>query len=421
MTHDLFQGASGQAYVRGAPLGGGVGATGQAWQARRSGSNEPLVLKLLHPRFCTPAMRRRTAALAERRLDRASPVLHAPIDMVDGPLGFGHVSPFAGGTPFEAYLGAPTSGFVDHLVCAAAIAAGLAAMERQGLAHGDLHWQNLRLDKQEGTLHAALIDFDNYVAPGLPLPPSIGQIRYYAPEIRRDPRPNRVTPEADRYALAVLLHELLLARHPAAAVINDDPERCDQMMKAGGWPDDPAGSPHPRSDEGMPVDCLDTRLQNLFRRALSPLPDSRPTAAEWFAALGSAVENVYQCDHCRRPFIVDGGKRTCPHCRRAFAEYRFSIASRPEILLKNRAISLTHRDLHGGDGTARQALLRRHGPDALLEPSGRSPVWRLGRDGAIALEPGRPHLLRPGDRLRFGDVEAVVSFGSSAAAVAAAA
>src|SRR4051794_4365402 len=101
MADALFHGASGQVYVLGAPLGGGVGATGEARQARRRGSNEPLVLKLFHPRFCTPAMRRRVAALVARRLDRASPVLHAPIDVIDGPLGFGHVSPFAGGTPFE--------------------------------------------------------------------------------------------------------------------------------------------------------------------------------------------------------------------------------------------------------------------------------------------------------------------------------
>ncbi|MBV8189085.1 MAG: hypothetical protein JOY64_04480 [Alphaproteobacteria bacterium] len=420
MATDHFQGASGQSYVRGAPLGegprAGEGATGRAWQAHRRGSGEPLVLKLFNPRFCTPAMRRRVAWLVERRLDRASPVLRAPIDVVDGPLGFGHVSPFAAGVPFETYLGEPTAGFLDHLVCAAAIAAGVMAMERQGLAHGDLHAQNVRVDKRDGALRAALIDFDNCVAPGLPPPPSIGQARYYAPEIRRDPRPARVTAETDRYALAVLLHELLLARHPVAAVVDTDPIRCDQVMRVGGWPDDPAGSPHPRGDEGLPVDCLDTRLQSLFRRALGPAPEARPHGGEWFAALGNAADNVYQCDHCRRPFIVDGGKRQCPYCRRRFIDYRLCIPSRPPIVLRDKVVPLTARQLRDGGADVCQALLRRHGPDALLEPTGRVAIARLGERGAVPLEPRRPHLLRPGDRLRLGDVEAQVAIGPHAAA-----
>jgi hypothetical protein len=416
MTANLFQGASGQTYVRGAPLGEGAGATGRTWHAHRQGSREPLVLKLFNPRFCTPAMRRRVAWLVERRLDRTSPVLHAPLDMVDGPLGFGHVAPFAAGVPFETYLGAPTAGFLDHLVCAAAIAAGVAAIERQGLAHGDLHWQNVRLDKREGALRAALIDFDNYVAPGLSPPLSIGQIRYYAPEIRRDPRPARVGAETDRYAFAVLLHELLLARHPAAAIDEGDPDGFDRIMRVGGWPDDPAGSPHPRSDEGLPVECLDTRLQNLLRRGLGPQPEARPFGAEWFAALKSAAENVYQCDHCRRPFIVDGGKRHCPHCRRRFIDYRLCIPTRPPIVLRDKVVPLTARQLRNGGADVCQALLRRHGPDAILEPTGRVAVSRLGERGPMPLEPRRTHLLRPGDRLRFGEVEAEVIFGPHAAA-----
>ncbi|HUN41589.1 MAG TPA: hypothetical protein VMU81_14985 [Acetobacteraceae bacterium] len=416
MAGDMFSGASGQVYIREAPLDDG--ATGQTWRARRRGGGEPLVLKLFAERFRTPAMRQRTAWLVAQRLDRASPVLQAPIDMVDGPIGLGHVAPFVAGAAIATYLEEPNSGFVNHLVGATALVAGVAAIEARGIAHGDLHAKNVMVENRGGVLYAALIDFDNYVTAGLPPPVSIGQIEYFAPEIRRDPRPVRVSSATDRYALAVLLHELLLARHPGAAM-KDDPDGFDRIMRTGGWPDDPAGSPHPRSDEGFPVNCLDTRLQNLFRRALGPAPEARPNAAEWHTALTRAVENVYQCDHCRRPFVVDGGKRCCPHCRRGFAEYRLCVPSRPPVVLRDETIPLTRRHLRGGEGGACHAVLRRHGPDAILEPTGRIPIWRLSERGPVPLEPRRSHLLRPGDRLRFGDVEAEVALELPAAAAAA--
>jgi serine/threonine protein kinase len=414
MSGELFRGTSGQVYLRGAPLGE-RGATGQTWKAVRRNGGPLLVLKLFHEPFCTPAMRQRLEWLVERRLDRVSPVLHAPLDMIDGPGCLGHVAPFAAGTALDAYLVAPAAGFLNHLVAAAALAAGVAALERLGIAHGDLHAKNLYLELRNGVLRAALIDFDNCVAPGLPVPPSFGQISYYAPEIRRDPRPTRVSPETDRFALAVILHELLLARHPAEAVIRDDPDSFDRVMRMGGWPDDPAGSPHPRAEGGLPVHCLDPRLQNLFRRALGPMPAARPRAAEWLAALRRAVMNVYVCDHCRGSFVVDGGKRCCPLCRERFLEYRLCLPSRPPVVLRDEPVRLSRqlRDIPSGPC---HAVLRRHGPDAILEPTGRIPVWRLGIPGPEPLEPRKPHLLRPGDRLRFGDVEAEVSLGARAAA-----
>ena len=400
--------------MRGAPLGA-PGATGSCWTARRrDGAGEPLVLKLFHPRACNATTRQRVVRLVSERLDRASPGLHAPFDMVDGPIGLGHVATLAPGRPLDAYLEAPTNGFLDHVIAAAAITSALAVLERRGVAHGDLHPKNVMLDRGDGVLHAFLIDFDNYVAAGLPPPLSIGQISYYAPEIRRDPLPSRVGTVTDRYALTVLLHELLLARHPADAAV-EDPDRFDHVMRAGGWPDDPAGSPHPRSADGLPVSCLDTRLQNLFRRGLAPVPDARPSPAEWFAALRRAAANVYLCDDCRQPFLVDGGKRCCPHCRHGFAEYHLGIPSRAPVVLRDQPVALSRRHFRDGAGSVSHAVLRRRGPDAILEPTGRVPIWRVGARGPVPLEPGRSHLLRPGERLRFGDVEVEVAFGRPAA------
>jgi serine/threonine protein kinase len=413
MSGDLYRGASGEIYRRLALLG--QGGTGGAWQAVRGGGGPPLVLKLFDARFCTGAMRQRVRWLVEHRLDRTCPVLHVPFDIVDGPGYLGHVALHAAGRSLKEHLEEPRAGFLDHLVAAAAIAAGIAALERRGIAHGDLQENNLRLELRSGALRAAVIDLDNCVAAGLPTPPAIGQASYMAPEIRRDPRPARVNQETDRFSLTVILHELLLARHPAQAVLNDDPDAFDRVMRMGGWPDDPAGSPHPRADGGLPVHCLDPRLQNLFRRGLGPIPSSRPRAEEWLSALRRAIANVYLCDACRGAFVIDGGKRRCPHCQCRFPEYRLCLPARSPVVLRDEPVRLS-RGLRNGSHGPCHAVLRRHGPDAVIEPSGRIPVWRLGVPGPQPLAPRTAHLLRPGDRLRFGDLEAEVALGERAAA-----
>jgi serine/threonine protein kinase len=402
-----FAGASGATYLVVAPLG--QGATGWTWVVRRVGHAQDLVLKLFMPRFCTAPLRQRTAALVALRLDRASPVLHAPFDVVDGAFGLGHVSPRAGGRDLDQHRDAPGCSFLDHAVAAAAVAAGLATLERRGLSHGDLHSKNLFLEARGGVLRAGLIDFDNLVMPDRPPPLSIGQPSYYAPEIRRSGQPTSVSLATDRYALAVMLHEMLLARHPAEGAIAD-PDRFAQVMRDGGWPDDPAGSPHPRADSGLPVHCLDTRLQNLFRRGLAADPTVRPGASEWLAALRRSAQNVYACDHCGGPFLIDGGRSACPHCRHGFKDYALRIPAHPAVTLRRDPVAVTGRALRGDACKSTQAVLRRRGPDALIEPTGRVPVWRIGPGEPAPLEPRQAHLVVPGDRLRFGDIETEIGF-----------
>ena len=289
------------------------------------------------------------------------------------------------------------------------MAGALAALDAQGVAHGDLQGGNVVMEDRGGVLRACVIDLDNVAAPGLPPPPSVGQVSYYAPEIRRDLSASRVCPATDRFALAVLLHELLLGRHPAQHLLETDPDGFDAVMRAGGWPDDPAGSPHPRNPGGLLVGCLDARLHNLFRRGLAAGPAARPGAAEWLAALRQAAENVYACDACRRPLLVDGGQARCPHCRAAFPAYQVQAPPHPPVRLGTAPVRLSRQELRGQPPGPCHAVLRRHGPDALLEPTGRVPVWRLGGPAPARLAPREPHLLRPGDRLRLGDVEAEVA------------
>jgi hypothetical protein len=80
------------------------------------------------------------------------------------------------------------------------------------------------------------------------------------------------------------------------------------------------------------------------------------------------------------------------------------------LVLRRDPVAVTGRVLRGDAGKSSQAVLRRCGPDAILEPTGRVPVWRLGSSGPSPLEPKQSHLLVPGDRVRFGEIETQIGF-----------
>lgn len=386
------------------------GAQGHAYLVRRRDTGEAAVLKLFSERFRTGATRQRISALLAYKLHHRCSMLYAPTDMVDLPGALGHVAPVAPGVKLEQYMEAPSGRFLDHVIAAAAITAALTVLEQLGVGHGDLQAGNVMIEHRDGVLRAGLIDFDNLIESGQ-RPPSIGHVQYYAPEIRqavaegRAARPDLLT---DRYAHGVLMHELLLARHPAAGVAAD-PANFDHVMRSGKWLGDPGEPSALQGEEGFPTECLDPSLQSLLRRALAGPRTGRPTAAAWLTALLKAAANVYHCDHCGRPCIVDGGKFNCVHCRKPFPAYHLMVAGHPVATLQ-RAPLVLGRNALGGDMlvSTRHLVLRRRGPDALLETIGDTPTYRLHAGGRTLLEKGQEHLIGHGERFLFGRTEATV-------------
>jgi serine/threonine protein kinase len=408
MSATTFTSACGRTYTieRDLPQG----AQGQAFLVHRKDNGQAAVLKLFSARFRTDATRRRIAKLVQRRLFEACPALCAPTDSVDGTLGLGHVAPLAPGIKLDTYLETPTGNFLDHLILAASIAAAIAVLERCGAGHGDLQAENVMVEHSEGVLRAYLIDFDNLIEPGHACP-SAGHPRYYAPEIREAvARGHPASPDlcSDRYALGVLMHELLLARHPAAH-FECDPIAFDRTMRSGRWIDDPGSTASSADAGGLLAAALDPPLLNLLRRSLAGARADRPAALEWFVALRRASENVYVCDRCRYPCVVDGGKFKCVQCRRPFPPWRLSVKGRAIATLHRGAVTIGRSQL-GGDATVspRHAVLRRSGPDILIQPLGHSPTYTMRPDGPIRLAADREHRLRPGERIVLGSVEATV-------------
>jgi serine/threonine protein kinase len=404
MSASTFADRDGRSYAIECKLS--EGAQGQTFLVRRRNDGQRAVLKLFGKAFRNDATRRRIARLVKRRLSEISPLLCAPVAMVDGAIGLGHVAPHAAGASLDSYLEAPTGSFLDHLIAAAAIAAELAVLENFGIGHGDLQAGNVIVEHRDGLLRARLIDFDNLIDPEFGCP-CAGHPTYYAPEIRQavaERRPARPDLASDRYAIGVLMHELLLARHPAARFV-EDPATFDRAMRANRWSDDPAGSGARADDGGFRAEALDPPLLNLLRRALAGPRVDRPAAIEWFTALRRACDNVYVCRHCRYPCVVDGGKFSCVQCHKLFPAWRLTANGRTVATVQRGAVTIGRDDL-GGDPrvSRRHAVLRRSGPDVLLEPRG--PTYRVEAKGLTALAANREHRLSPGERIMFGSVEA---------------
>ena len=390
-------------------LDSGEGGQGEAYLARVDGEREPLVLKLFLSRAATDAARARSEALVRANLTRLCPqVLCAPRFVLPPSIGVGHLAPLAAGRALGRHLEAPTGNYVDHVVAALALAQGVAALERAGIAHGDLQSNNVFIETRPGHLRARLIDFDNFTISSEPPPPCIGQLLYLAPEIRSAADAGKLCRpdiESDRFALGVLMHELLLLRHPAERVL-DNAEVFDRAMLAGRWLDDPA-APGRKPEGVLPAELLSISLMRLFRRALSLDRNARPAAAHWVEELRSALGLLHACDACGRVFMRDIDKKSCPHCRHAFPGIRLVFSTGRSFAIDQQPLVVGHAETGAeGDKSRSQARLFRHGPEILIEPVNAS-VARA-HDGRW-LQVAAPTPAVHGMRLRIAGVEAVVS------------
>lgn len=171
-----------------------------------------------------------------------------------------------------------------HLLSLAATLAGFVAhLHRQGFILGDLKPDNVLLDE---AMRPSLIDCDSFLPPAWTGPgPGVASEGYAAPEHWHDQGadPGR-DQTGDRYALAIVVGELLLGRRPG-----------------------------PFWDQGHPPPALlGAEVQALMARALGPDRTDRPLAEEWRSALCTVLAGLRPCpvsSSHRHPEGMD-----CPWC-----------------------------------------------------------------------------------------------------------
>lgn len=216
-----------------------------------------------------------------------------------------------------------------------------------GLAHSDLSYKNCLVDPSSGG--ACIIDIDGLVVPGLFPPDVVGTPDFIAPEVvatldlpMSDPHRRHPRRETDQHALAVLIYQYLLHRHPlrggkvhsSDADVQDHLEMGEKALFIE--------NPHDQSNRyiiqkgdkdflpwvdanKLPYTIMGPYLKTLFDQAFIEglhAPSRRPTADNWEDSLIKTCDLVQPClnQACVKGWYVFGNstRPVCPYCGTPF-------------------------------------------------------------------------------------------------------
>ena len=211
-----------------------------------------------------------------------------------------------------------------------ALSRAVRRLHAAGLAHSDLSCNNVLIDPISGT--CVVIDIDSLVVPGLYPPAVAGTKGYIAPEVIESmalnfDEPARKLPciNTDLFALAVLIYEYLLKRHPLMGPKINSPVVEEDDFLSNGAKALFIENPHDTSNrppelEGSIRD-FGTFLEKLFLKAFVDglhNPPARPSASEWERALVKTYDLLQPCPNANCPegwFVLqDMNRPICPHC-----------------------------------------------------------------------------------------------------------
>jgi DNA-binding helix-hairpin-helix protein with protein kinase domain len=227
-----------------------------------------------------------------------------------------------------------------RLVAALRLARGVDWLHKNGVGHSDLSRNNVYYQATTGQPY--LIDLDGVVISGQLDAKVLGTPEYIAPELLAGKgQPSRIT---DLHALAVLVHQLLLFRHPLRGPKTYHPDPAEDERRALGedavfisHPSDRSNQPRTLGHGYWPTKILGAEMDSLFVAAFVDglrHPQRRPTAKQWEEALVRLHDRVVGCiqRHCHErtfPFTSQGGllrkERHCPWCGTAFPSIKFPI------------------------------------------------------------------------------------------------
>jgi serine/threonine protein kinase len=327
--------------------------------------------------------------------------------------------------------------WLNYLQLCILMARAVRKMHLTGLAHSDLSCRNILLDPPHG--RCAVIDIDSLVVPGVFPPDVLGTPGYIAPEVlatqhlqledKQRKLPSNLT---DLHALAVLVYEYLLRRHPLKGPkVNGKTTEEDEHLSMGAkalfieHPSDQSN--RPKSGLSYAYERLGPYLPKVMHKAFIEglhNPVARPSADEWETALSRSSDLLLPCGNVNcddKWFLYLGEAQTkCPNCgwelKTPTPVLDFHFQTRPgqfrpegHSLVGWPGNTPHHRTLHrwhvfknirpveGVDGEVLaymafhqgQWILINKGLDSMVSPSG-NPVPR-----------GQACLLRNGDEIRL--------------------
>lgn len=380
----------------------GAGGQGTAYKVVECGTSRPAVLKQVHAACLSayPQTIPRMQALARLRLGDASSTLRGVPEAVVAKGCAGYVAPFCSGEPLLDVIARFPGDLVAMTALGAALARAVGIAELRSVAHGDLSPANVLVEEPiPGVLSPALIDWDAAHIKGSAPPPRIGTPLYRAPEIiDGSARPSAMT---DRFSLGVMLHEILLARHPwgvRAVDPDDDAAQLDVLRQQ----DFVTAGDHETAG-GVPTDVLGSEIRRMLRRSMSLTPADRPSARRWSEVLRGTLDQLWECPTCTFITRDEPGRSGCSVCGEPATALVVETEAGVRVRLRPPSM-LIGRELLGADASVshRHLVMRRDGYRWLMRHVSRQGTRLLRRRRWIRVPPDEEFEVRPGDTLRLG-------------------
>ena len=163
----------------------------------------------------------------------------------------------------------------------------LAFLHEKNIHVVDLKPQNIKISKKDLSVH--ILDCDGFSIAGengSRYPADLVSTDYIAPEaLRKNSSPTSLGESQDRYALAVLIFQLLnKGIHPFQGVVtnkslelNTNDDKAKARLYAYSLIPDSRINPHPRSVHRL----FPSSLNELFEQAFTGIENSRPSARQW--------------------------------------------------------------------------------------------------------------------------------------------
>ncbi len=246
--------------------------------------------------------------------------------------------------------------FRNYLLCGAKLARAVRRLHQAGLAHSDLSFNNVLVDPRHGD--ALVIDVDALVVPDVAKPTVAGTQGYIAPEVlamRSQTNGAKFEPgiNTDRHALAVLLYEMLLGRHPLdGRKIHSEDANLNLHLRLGlnalfiEHPSDKTNSL--KNTPAISISHLGPHLERLFLKTFVEglhNPNRRATAQEWELALYKTLDLLHPSPSGKEwTILVPGRRLTCMFSGRPIG---YSVPT----------VSIFDRDHKGGEAATDRKLI----------------------------------------------------------------
>lgn len=223
----------------------------------------------------------------------------------------------------------PGTDWIFAVRVAQRLAAACAAVHQAGIVLADISEKNVLVDLKG---NPTLIDCDSFVFAGRGLKSasltySEGFLPPELPVKRLGEIPRQ--PNHDNYALAKLIFKLLFqGRDPLALV----PGPTTTQVRVFTFDREGYGLP-PASEDNLALEDIPREIAELFMRVFATelvkrqpdvTPPSRPTAAEWAAALARMVQQMRPCPNVDSHSQI-GHDSPCPWCLRAAKRPEFDV------------------------------------------------------------------------------------------------